>query len=716
MKKILSVLVSLAMLLSAFPAFAASDAVQADADALTIDAILSVPEWDGDDSVNTLIDNLEIDHITVGKNGSSISWSSSNTNVISNTGIVTRGDEDATVTLTATIGTEVTKDFTFLVPAAAKNINGMPSRSGDYTLNDDFGDGVADFEKDSSMPANSNTYYIESEGKLNLTNNAWGNNWYVRKRPASSETFAYEFTLGGDSNSCQIQVISDWNTGGKPLEMMCYRKDNKVIINGNTYAIPAQLKGENWKFTIYFDMNADTLTMWLNNNLFAESVEFPADRDSVAIFNVVICASGANDGRGTVLLDNLKVYPATPAPLFEAGNTAESKLLEYPAYTAADGIKYITNNLNFDYVKDENNVSYSFASSNTDVLSANGIITRAVIDTPVTVTATLTDSNGVSDIKSFDYVVPGKYNSAGKTGLPKEGEVVKYAAYDSNFTPSHKLFTNAPYVENGIFKVTDNQYGNSSDGGPYAVLSPDVGVWKHNSGKVAYELIFDFDKKDAKFYGKMNIDLLGQNRYTKTGRVTFSMNGDNAAAIIYGSRKFTGLVKMTLVSDYDAGKVDFYMNDELIDSNITLDNSAATTGARIAFDLNTKGDFNFYSYRAYKIDETTYPSIMKGTESYSNGGTVTNGTNSVTVPVIATNADGEAKGGTLVYAIYETVGGIKQLTAVKTVDMNLNQYSHKAYTASVTLDSVPVGAEQKVFIFDNMNSIVPLETGEIPVQ
>jgi len=258
MKKILSVLVSLAMLLSAFPAFAASDAVQADADALTIDAILSVPEWDGDDSVNTLIDNLEIDHITVGKNGSSISWSSSNTNVISNTGIVTRGDEDATVTLTATIGTEVTKDFTFLVPAAAKNINGMPSRSGDYTLNDDFGDGVADFEKDSSMPANSNTYYIESEGKLNLTNNAWGNNWYVRKRPASSETFAYEFTLGGDSNSCQIQVISDWNTGGKPLEMMCYRKDNKVIINGNTYAIPAQLKGENWKFTIYFDMNADT--------------------------------------------------------------------------------------------------------------------------------------------------------------------------------------------------------------------------------------------------------------------------------------------------------------------------------------------------------------------------------------------------------------------------------------------------------------------------
>lgn len=61
---------------------------------------------------------------TVGEYGTTIEWSSSNTDAISNTGIVTRGSESQTVTLTATIsiegGTPVTKEFTVTVAAKEK--------------------------------------------------------------------------------------------------------------------------------------------------------------------------------------------------------------------------------------------------------------------------------------------------------------------------------------------------------------------------------------------------------------------------------------------------------------------------------------------------------------------------------------------------------------------------------------------------------------------
>jgi hypothetical protein len=59
---------------------------------------------------------------TVGTEGVTVTWSSSNTAVISNLGVVVRGDDNVTVTLTATLslGTEsVTKEFEVVVLAAA---------------------------------------------------------------------------------------------------------------------------------------------------------------------------------------------------------------------------------------------------------------------------------------------------------------------------------------------------------------------------------------------------------------------------------------------------------------------------------------------------------------------------------------------------------------------------------------------------------------------
>ena len=128
-----------------------------------------------------------------------------------------------------------------------------------------------------------------------------------------------------------------------------------------------------------------------------------------------------------------------------------------------------------------------------------------------------------------------------------------------------------------------------------------------------------------------------------------------------------------------------------------------------------KGFYNVYSTRAYDIDENAYPSIMKGEEIYSNDGIPVVGKNTVSIPVIATDSTGEAFGGTLVYAIYEVCGNIKELAGIDVVELGLDKFSHKNYSVNVTLDSVGENMEQRVFIFNNIESIVPISAEEFPI-
>ena len=147
MKKLIGALAAISIIaecaLSAVPVFAAGAEVQADADALTVEDILSVPV----DGSGYLIDNLDLDRITEGEiNKSPISWSSSNESIISSQGIVKRGETTADVTVTAAIGSgedAVTKDFTFKVPANGISVKGMPM-AGEVIYEDDFSDGVID--------------------------------------------------------------------------------------------------------------------------------------------------------------------------------------------------------------------------------------------------------------------------------------------------------------------------------------------------------------------------------------------------------------------------------------------------------------------------------------------------------------------------------------------------------------------------------------------
>ena len=83
---------------------------QADVDA--VKANLTLP--------NTVTSDLSLSTL---ENGVSIKWNSSNTSVISNDGIVTRGDSDQTVTLTAKLTKgDATAEFKITITVTKKEI------------------------------------------------------------------------------------------------------------------------------------------------------------------------------------------------------------------------------------------------------------------------------------------------------------------------------------------------------------------------------------------------------------------------------------------------------------------------------------------------------------------------------------------------------------------------------------------------------------------
>ena len=103
-----------------------------------------------------------------GKSGSDITWTSLNTSVITDTGVVTRpaiGEDDVTVTLRATIsyagGEAVTKDFTVTVLAQTEISLSPTSVMGNVALADDYLVNASDKEVEYLLSLDSEKFLYE---------------------------------------------------------------------------------------------------------------------------------------------------------------------------------------------------------------------------------------------------------------------------------------------------------------------------------------------------------------------------------------------------------------------------------------------------------------------------------------------------------------------------------------------------------------------------
>lgn len=701
MKKLIGALAAISIIaecaLSAVPVFAAGAEVQADADALTVEDILSVPV----DGSGYLIDNLDLDRITEGEiNKSPISWSSSNESIISRQGIVERGETTADVTVTATIGSgedAVAKNFTFKVPAKDISVNGMPM-AGKVIYEDTFSDGVIDADHIELLDHADSDILREHDGKFEINRREW-----IKKEPgiaikASSEgqNTVYEYTLDLTDGSHYVRnafIPTDWK--GYPLYFTWQGAKNPIYLKDNK-GMSDVVKSGKMKVTAYFDFEKKQFSVWLNNELAFENTAFLGG-STVDFFRIFTVTDGNNDGRGRILVDNVKVYRAEKSNIFKDLEGIDVDM-GGDIVSAADGTKYITSNLSFAKKAGANGSEIIYTTDDTAAVDENGVVTRDIVDRPVTVTVTAKDASGSEYVKNFKYVVPGEYHLI-SSGGPIKGD--KLPAGEVKWANPETLVS---YNNDGgviSFNANSGSSWGKENGFSYIYNTPLTGKFiqklsfKSPGKGIRIRLV---NKEYTKYLEIMQTDNL------KVCGETYTVNGANV-----DPRNKN--IDIELLIDIDNQTVTPYVNGtKMSDKKIAINGLYCIQVLAIHSGTYwTNGTTEVSSLAAYKTaDAVSYPEIMKSDAVFGNSAP-TAGENTAAVS-IAKTTEGELSAN-VIYAIYAADGTLK---GVSLEPVTLSPDSHREYTLSVTLDAVTGGETQKVFLWDSAE--MPVKTEPFPVQ
>ncbi len=700
MKKLVGALAAISIIaecaLSAVPVFAAGAEVQADADALTVEDILSVPV----DGSGYLIDNLDLDRITKGEiNKSPISWSSSNESVISSQGIVKRGETTADVTVTAAIGSgedTVTKGFTFKVPAKGISVNGMPT-AGKMIYEDTFSDGVIDADHIKILNQTGNDILREQDGKFEINRTEWiqGEPGIEIKASAGGQNAVYEYTLDLTNGSHYVRntfIPANW--AGYPLYFTWQGAENPMRLDNGS--ISDIIKSGKMKVTAYFDFANKQFSIWLNNELAFENTAFLGG-SAVDFFRIFTVTSGKLDGRGRILVDNVKVYRAEKSNIFKDLEGIDADM-GGDIVSAADGTKYITSNLSFAKTAGANGSEITYTTDDTAVVDKNGVVTRDIVDRPVTVTVTAKDASGSEYVKNFKYVVPGKYHLISSGDWVKGDKLPAGEVKWANPTSLESYSNDGKVIS---FNANSDKCWGSENGFDYIYNTSLTGKFiqkisfKSPGKGIRMRL---FDKKYTGYLEILQADNL------KVCGETYTVNGANV-----DTRNKN--VDIELLIDFDNKTVTPYVNGtKMSDKKINIgDLYGIQVRAIHSGDYGINGTTEFSSLAAYKTaDAASYPEIMKSDAVFGNSAP-TAGENTAAVS-IAKTTEGELSAN-VIYAIYAADGTLK---GVSLKPVTLSPDSHREYTLSVTLDAVTGGETQKVFLWDSAE--MPVKTEPFPVQ
>ena len=708
MKKLIGALAAISIIaecaLSAVPVFAAGAEVQADADALTVEDILSVPV----DGSGYLIDNLDLDRITKGEiNKSPISWSSSNESVISSQGIVKRGDTTADVTVTAAIGSgedTVTKDFTFKVPAKGISVNGMPT-AGEMIYEDTFSDGNIDTNHIKILNQTGNDILREQDGKFEINRTEWiqGEPGIEIKASAGGQNAVYEYTLDLTNGSHYVRnafIPANW--AGYPLYFTWQGAKNPMRLDNGS--ISDIIKSGKMKVTAYFDFANKQFSVWLNNELAFENTAFLGG-SAVDFFRIFTVTSGNLDGRGRILVDNVKVYRAEKSNIFKDLEGIDADM-GGDIVSAADGTKYITSNLSFAKTAGANGSEITYTTDDTAAVDENGVVTRDIVDRPVTVTVTAKDASGSEYVKNFKYVVPGKYHliSSGDLVMGDKlpaGEIEKKdAAYITSWSENG----------DGVSFASDGAGWKNEPGFTYTHKTPLTGKFIQRISFKSSSIGLRFRLFDSNYKTIATI-------YQGSSKLLIESSG---TTIEYSSTKDQKTdIKLLFDFDEDIPTITPYINGTKAGNPFNITTGAANlskiTGAHLCATIGGLGyvwgvgTTEVSSLAAYKTaDVSSYPEIMKSDAVFGNAAP-TAGENTAAVS-IAKTTEGELSAN-VIYAIYAADGTLK---GVSLKPVTLSPDSHREYTLSVTLDAVTGGETQKVFLWDSAE--MPVKTEPFPVQ
>ena len=266
---------------------------------------------------------LDIDHINVigniflpssGYNGSTITWSSNNTNVISNTGVVTRQAADTTVVLTATIkkGTQTaTKNLDVLVrPAGSVAIhynmdtfsNGVLTDSAtnkDASLVGNGGQIVFDSQRGNVLQLDQSTYANLPAGFMQNYNEMTISSWF---KVTSTDNWQRVFDFGSSQNNyIMFTVQSDTSH----TSVLSFKNGN----NTEQQIIGPAIQQNTWVHMAMTYVNG-TATLYINGQevVHRANIAFkPSDLGSTA--NNYIGKGQFNDPLFKGSIDDFRVYP-----------------------------------------------------------------------------------------------------------------------------------------------------------------------------------------------------------------------------------------------------------------------------------------------------------------------------------------------------------------------------------------------------------------------
>lgn len=431
MKKFLSIILCLAMVISmaSFTAFA--EEVIIDVDLITTETANLITK---DLSLPTEID------------GQSVTWASSDESVITNDGKVTRHQtEEKAVTLTATVG-DATKEINLTVAPLTTQVvyQNNFGRKLDGTPFDTAKELIGS-KKDTTQIENWTMSTAQTTAPFGTTVGATGGINIDLQTRGNSPTFTFpeeldspfyiQFDVSTQAVSPGIEFRMTYRPEGGKATVVQELKWNSGYTylkgkNLSTYGGKNFASTENKKTTmcLYIDPISSTLKVMDAEGKFVPEAGLPisgATDKNGAVTAVNFCRAGSTSPAGYIEVDNFAVYRTAPETQIYNDRVMLRALAENITFAdfSDEDAGAVTENLDLSVLKNEiesanDGVTVSFVSSNEDILAIDGetgVITRPFDNTQVKMEVVV--SKGASTFgKTIVFTVKEADNPAKQAG------------------------------------------------------------------------------------------------------------------------------------------------------------------------------------------------------------------------------------------------------------------------------------------------------------
>ena len=359
----------------------------------------------------------------VGADGTTISWSSSDTALVSTTGVVTRPlTQDANVTLMATIsidGISDTKTFTITVKAQMTEAQAVAAAKAALTIGYASGDSATSVTQNLTLPAagiDGSTVAWESNASTVVSNAG------AVSRPSVSDatvTLTATITVGASSDSKDF-----------PITVIAQMTAAQAVAAAKA-ALEIGYQSGDADSTVTRDLSLPTTganncsIAWSSSDPAISStgkVTQPVGNDLPVTLTATITCNGASDTKDFIVV--------VKAQMTDAEAVAAAKQALVITYADGDSAVSVTQKVGLPS-SGSSNCAISWSSNNQNCIVDDGTVQRPSIGSvQVILTATIT-SHSVSDTASFTLTVIGQMSDEDAVADAKANLNIGYALGDS---------------------------------------------------------------------------------------------------------------------------------------------------------------------------------------------------------------------------------------------------------------------------------------------